>query len=74
MMELVNDLYAFGDWDRARPQSVAVVREADRSAAFVCCRHLRPTCARSCGRCSAIATDWLAATWPEFNADVAKAR
>jgi leucyl-tRNA synthetase len=28
MMELVNELYAFGDADSTRPQPVAVVREA----------------------------------------------
>jgi leucyl-tRNA synthetase len=72
MMELVNDLYAFGDAGRARPQSVAVVREAIEALV----RMLSPFAPHMCeelwemlGHCDGLA----AATWPEFNADVAKA-
>ena len=57
MMELVNELYAFGEADGARPQpSPSSARRSRRW--FGCCRRLRRTRARSCGRCSAIATAW----------------
>jgi leucyl-tRNA synthetase len=72
MMELVNDLYAFGDAGRARPQSVAVVREAIEALV----RMLSPFAPHMCEELWEMLghRDGLAAaTWPEFNADVAKA-
>jgi leucyl-tRNA synthetase len=72
MMELVNDLYAFGDAGGARPQSVAVVREAIEALV----RMLSPFAPHMCEELWEMLghRDGLAAaTWPEFNADVAKA-
>jgi leucyl-tRNA synthetase len=72
MMELVNDLYAFGDAAGARPQSVAVGREAIEALV----RMLSPFAPHVCEELWEMLghRDGLAAaTWPEFNADVAKA-
>ena len=72
MMELVNDLYAFGDAGGARPESVAVVREAIEALV----RMLSPFAPHMCEELWEMLgyRDGLAAaTWPEFKADVAKA-
>jgi len=72
MMELVNDLYAFGDADGARPQSVAVVREALEALV----RILSPFAPHMCEELWEMLgySDGLSkATWPEFDAEVAKA-
>ena len=72
MMELVNDLYAFGDAGGARPESFAVVREAIEALV----RMLSPFAPHMCEELWEMLghRDGLAAaTWPEFNADVAKA-
>jgi leucyl-tRNA synthetase len=72
MMELVNELYAFGDAHNARPESVAVVREAIEALV----RMLSPFAPHTCeelwerlGRAEGLTK----ATWPAFNAEVAKA-
>jgi leucyl-tRNA synthetase len=72
MMELVNDLYAFGEADGARPQSVAVVREAVEALV----RMLSPFAPHTCEELWEMLghRDGLTmARWPEFDADVAKA-
>jgi leucyl-tRNA synthetase len=72
MMELVNDLYAFGDSQGARPQAVAVVREAVEALV----RMLSPFAPHACEELWEVLghSDGLAkAAWPQFNADVAKA-
>jgi leucyl-tRNA synthetase len=72
MMELVNDLNAFGEGDGARPQSVAVVREAVEALV----RMLSPFAPHMCEELWEVLghPDGLtAATWPELNAEVAKA-
>jgi leucyl-tRNA synthetase len=72
MMELVNDLYAFGDASGSRPQSVAVVREAIEALV----RMLSPFAPHMCEELWEMLgyRDGLAAAkWPEFKADVAKA-
>jgi len=72
MMELVNDLYAFGDADGARPQAVAVVREALEALV----RILSPFAPHMCEELWEMLgySDGLSkATWPEFDAEVAKA-
>jgi leucyl-tRNA synthetase len=72
MMELVNDLYAFGDPDGARSHSVAVVREAIDALV----RMLSPFAPHMCeelwetlGHREGL----TAAQWPQFDAGVAKA-
>jgi leucyl-tRNA synthetase len=72
MMELVNDLYAFGEPEGARPQSIAVVGEAVEALV----RMLSPFAPHTCeelwemlGHRDGLTT----ATWPEFDAAVAKA-
>jgi leucyl-tRNA synthetase len=72
MMELVNDLYAFGEADGARPQSVAVVREAVEALV----RMLSPFAPHTCEELWEVLghRDGLVkASWPEFDAAVAKA-
>jgi leucyl-tRNA synthetase len=72
MMELVNDLYAFGETDGARPQAIAVVREAVEALV----RMLSPFAPHTCEELWETLghRDGLTkATWPEFNAEVAKA-
>jgi leucyl-tRNA synthetase len=72
MMELVNDLYAFGEADGARPQSVAVVREAVEALV----RMLSPFAPHTSEELWEVLghRDGLVkASWPEFDAAVAKA-
>ncbi len=72
MMELVNDLYAFADAEDSRPQSVAVVREAVEALV----RMLSPFAPHACEELWEMlghGDGLMHATWPEFNADVAKA-
>jgi leucyl-tRNA synthetase len=72
MMELVNELYAFGDADSTRPQPVAVVREAIEALV----RMLSPFAPHMCEELWEMlghAEGLNKATWPEFDAEVAKA-
>jgi leucyl-tRNA synthetase len=72
MMELVNDLYAFGEPEGARPQSVAVVAEAVEALV----RMLSPFAPHMCEELWETLghRDGLTkARWPEFDAAVAKA-
>src|SRR5882672_10468766 len=72
MMELVNDLYAFGDAGAAPPQSVAVVREAIEALI----RMLSPFAPHMCEELWEMIghrEGLMKAVWPEFNAEVAKA-
>jgi leucyl-tRNA synthetase len=72
MMELVNELYAFAEADGAPPQSVAVVREAIEALV----RILSPFAPHMCEELWEMLGygDGLTkATWPEFDAEVAKA-
>jgi leucyl-tRNA synthetase len=72
MMELVNDLYAFGDPDGARPHSVAVVREAIEALV----RMLSPFAPHMCEElweALGHGEGLTAAQWPQFDAGVAKA-
>jgi leucyl-tRNA synthetase len=72
MMELVNDLYAFGEPAGARPQSVAVVGEAVDALV----RMLSPFAPHTCEELWEMLghrDGLMKATWPEFNAAVAKA-
>jgi leucyl-tRNA synthetase len=72
MMELVNDLYAFGDPQGARPQAVAVVREAVEALV----RMLSPFAPHACEELWEVlghSEGLTKAAWPQFNADVAKA-
>jgi leucyl-tRNA synthetase len=72
MMELVNDLYTFGDAEGARPESVAVVREAIEALV----RMLSPFAPHTCEELWEMlghGDGLMHATWPEFNAEVAKA-
>src|SRR5689334_22402949 len=72
MMELVNELYAFGDADSTRPQPVAVVREAIEALV----RMLSPFAPHMCEELWEMlghAEGLNKAIWPEFDAEVAKA-
>jgi leucyl-tRNA synthetase len=72
MMELVNDLYAFGDPQGARPQAVAVVREAVQALV----RMLSPFAPHTCEELWEMLghrEGLVEATWPQFDAEVAKA-
>jgi leucyl-tRNA synthetase len=72
MMELVNDLYAFGEAEDSRPESVAVVREAVEALV----RMLSPFAPHACEELWEMLghrDGLMHATWPEFNAEVAKA-
>jgi leucyl-tRNA synthetase len=72
MMELVNDLYAFGEPEGARPQSIAVVAEAIEALV----RMLSPFAPHTCEELWETLGhhDGLTkARWPEFDAAVAKA-
>jgi len=72
MMELVNELYVFGDAAAGSPQSAAVVREAIEALV----RMLSPFAPHMCEELWEMLghRDGLTrATWPDFNADVAKA-
>ena len=72
MMELVNDLYAFGEADSARVQSVAVVREAVEALV----RMLSPFAPHTCEELWEMLghrDGLMTASWPEFDAEVAKA-
>jgi leucyl-tRNA synthetase len=72
MMELVNDLYAFGEGDAGRPQRVAVVREAIEALVRMLSPFAPHTCEELWERLGH-ADGLSAATWPEFDAEVAKA-
>jgi leucyl-tRNA synthetase len=72
MMELVNDLYTFGDPKGARPEAVAVVSEAIHALV----RMLSPFAPHTCEELWEMLghRDGLTkAAWPEFDAKVAKA-
>jgi leucyl-tRNA synthetase len=72
MMELVNDLYTFGDAGAAPPQSVAVVREAIEALI----RMLSPFAPHMCEELWEMIghrDGLMKAVWPEFDAEVAKA-
>jgi leucyl-tRNA synthetase len=72
MMELVNDLYAFGDADASRPETVAVVREAVEALV----RMLSPFAPHTCEELWEMLghrDGLMKAAWPEFSAEVAKA-
>ena len=72
MMELVNDLYAFGEPEGARPQSIAVVGEAVEALV----RMLSPFAPHMCEELWEMLghRDGLTkASWPAFDAAVAKA-
>jgi leucyl-tRNA synthetase len=72
MMELVNDLYAFAEADGARPQAIAVVHEAVEALV----RMLSPFAPHTCEELWEMLghrDGLMKATWPEFNAEVAKA-
>jgi len=72
MMELVNDLYAFGEPEGSRTQSVAVVAEAVEALV----RMLSPFAPHTCEELWEMLghRDGLTkASWPEFDAVVAKA-
>jgi len=72
MMELVNDLYGFGEPDDARPQSVAVVGEAVQALV----RMLSPFAPHTCEELWEMLghrDGLMKASWPEFDAAVAKA-
>ena len=72
MMELVNDLYAFGDADGARPPSIAVVREAIEALVRML-SPFAPHIAEELWEMLGHRDGLSAARWPEFSADVAKA-
>jgi leucyl-tRNA synthetase len=72
MMELVNDLYAFGDADASRQETVAVAREAIDALV----RMLSPFAPHTCEELWEMLghrDGLMKATWPEFSAEVAKA-
>ena len=72
MMELVNDLYAFGEADGMGPQSMAVAREALEALV----RMLSPFAPHACEELWEMLghrDGLMTATWPDFDADVAKA-
>jgi leucyl-tRNA synthetase len=71
MMELVNDLYAFGE--RAeRPETLAVVREAIEALVLML-SPFAPHMAEELWEMLGHRDGLSAARWPEFSADVAKA-
>jgi leucyl-tRNA synthetase len=72
MMELVNELYAFGDAAAGSPQSAAVVREAIEALVRMLSPFAPHTCEELWERLGhrEVLTH---ATWPEFNSDVANA-
>jgi leucyl-tRNA synthetase len=72
MMELVNDLYAFGEGDGARPQSVAVVREAIE-ALIRMLSPFAPHTSEELWELVGHRDGLMKAAWPEFDAEVAKA-
>jgi leucyl-tRNA synthetase len=72
MMELVNDLYAFGETDGARPQAIAVVREAVEALVRMLSSFAPHTC-EELWEMLGHRDGLMKATWPEFNAEVAKA-
>jgi leucyl-tRNA synthetase len=72
MMELVNDLYAFGEAEGARPQSVAVVGEAIEALVRMLSPFAPHTCEELWERLGH-RDGLMKATWPEFNAEIAKA-
>jgi len=72
MMELVNDLYAFGEAEGARPQSVAVAGEAIEALVRMLSPFAPHTCEELWERLG-YRDGLMKATWPEFNAQVAKA-
>jgi leucyl-tRNA synthetase len=72
MMELVNELYAFGDAAAARPQSAAVVGEAIEALV----RMLSPFAPHTCEELWEMLghrEGLTCAPWPEFNAAAARA-
>ena len=72
MMELVNGLQAFGETDGARPQAIAVVREAIEALV----RMLSPFAPHTCEELWEMLghrDGLMKAAWPAFNAEVAKA-
>src|SRR5207237_2868757 len=72
MMELVNELQAFGEQKEARQESVAVAREAVEALV----RMLSPFAPHACEELWEMLghrDGLMHATWPEFNAEVAKA-
>jgi leucyl-tRNA synthetase len=72
MMELVNDLYAFGETDGSRPQAIAVAREAVEALV----RLLSPFAPHTCEELWEMLghrEGLMKAAWPEFDAEVAKA-
>jgi leucyl-tRNA synthetase len=72
MMELVNDLYGFGEPETARPQGVAVVGEAIEALVRMLSAFAPHMCEEMWERLGH-RDGLMKATWPEFNADVAKA-
>src|SRR4029078_1755648 len=72
MMELVNDLYAFGEPEGARPQAIAVVAEAIEALV----RMLSPFAPHTCEELWEMLghrDGLMKASWPQFDAAVAKA-
>jgi leucyl-tRNA synthetase len=73
MMELVNDLYAFGEnADRTRHETLEVVREAIEALVRVL-SPFAPHIAEELWEMLGHRDGLIAARWPEFSADVAKA-
>jgi leucyl-tRNA synthetase len=72
MMELVNDLYAFGESDGQRRETLAVIREAIEALVRML-SPFAPHTGEELWEMLGHRDGLVAARWPEFNAEVAKA-
>ena len=72
LMELVNELYAFGDDAGDRPQAVGVIKEAVE-ALIVMLSPFAPHTAEELWECAGHAGGLLKAQWPVYDPEVAKA-